>query len=258
MEPKHIVATDTFRLDVYTLNKETKALLALAAKNLKTSIEQERAPEQKTITVEQLQEEQQSQQERPKREEPQDEKNKPTFQLFDEEELLARYHRVPIYRPIVTYISQQTGEVLTTSDIKKHIKTYYEQNLKRKLSDSSVRSYASAYIRYYKEHLDFQVQEDGRSWRKKGTAPPVEEKIEEEQTPEEEEIAPRRMENKRYQYAHQIYETMVNGEKQTQVTIEQIKRATGLEVDQIERGLSALVEQNLATQMPRGVQLRKV
>jgi len=65
------------------------------------------------------------------------------------------------------------------------------------------------------------------------------------------------MEQKRYQYAQEIYEKMMNGAR-TQVTIDQIVRETGLDKDQVERGISALVEQNLAIQMPNSIQLRKV
>lgn len=264
MEAKHIIATDTFRLEIYTLDKETKTLLALAAKQIKTKVERDIPPEQETITLERLHEsnvEEELEEENPPQKEPEqkepeqkEHKEQKRFRLFEDSELLARYHRVPIYRPIVDFITENVVDTFTTKDIKRCIETYYKKELNRELSPQSLRSYASAYIRYFREKLDFTMQEDGQSWRKKGT----QEAAEEEQAPDEEEVVPRRMENKRYQYAQQIYETMMNGNQQTNVTIEQIEKATELDRDQIERGLSALVEQNLATQMPQGVNLRKV
>lgn len=258
MEAKHIIATDAFRIEVYHLDTETKALLRLAAKQMKTKMERDIPPAQETITVEQLQEKEPKEgvkekpkkeiKEPPKKEEPEEQER---FRLFEDTELVARYHRVPVYRPIVDYLEKNSGEVFTTKDIQKYLKAYYTNQLNRKLKKTSLRSYASAYIKYFKKELGYTVQEDGQSWKKNGTTEPA-------QKEPKEETLPRRMEQKRYQYAKEIYEKMVNGAEQTQVTVDQVVRETGLDKDQVERGIGALVEQNLAIQMPNSIQLRKL
>ena len=68
--------------------------------------------------------------------------------LFPREQLLARYSRAPIYKPIVDYIKENTEDVFECLTVRTLIKEFYANILQRKIGIDSLRSYASAYERY--------------------------------------------------------------------------------------------------------------
>jgi hypothetical protein len=237
MNRPHIIATDVFHLEVYDLTPQTKALLKQAAQYVTDTLQEktERLPK----------DEQRSPPEKVSLKPAEKKKNKKKQnRLFDEKELLARYHKVPVYGPIVRYIDEHIDDTITSKAIKSYIKTYYKKFLNRELSKQSLRSYASAYIRYYKENRSFVEQLDEQNWVRKTEK-------------EEKEELPRRMVSEKFEYGHQIYEAMAktNGMPQV-ITIEQIMNRTKLTKDQVEMGIGALIQQNLAIQQPRGIQLR--
>jgi len=226
MNRPHIIATDAFHLEVYSLTPQTKELLLQAAQNVERSVGKKRAKKPK---------------------------EKFTTNLFKKDELLARYHKVPVYRKIMEFIEERIGDFITSKDIRTLIKEYYEQKMKRKMTPSSYRSYASAYIRYLKEHRNYIEQPDRQSWRKRHKEITVDDL--KEPKPQEE----NKKDDTKFQYADVIYKKMGKGNGQPQIiTVEQAMKKTDLNKEQVELGMSALIQQNLATQQPRGIQLREM
>lgn len=243
MEKKHIIATNDFYLEVHTLTEATRALLQQAADIFGDHITKEIPDSQQKIeTAVQKKEEQPTN----------TTKRKGTYRLFDEDDLLARHHKVPVYKPIMNHILHHIGDKITSKQIQALIKEYYTEEIGKQLTKASLRSYASAYIQYLKDEHDFEMQKDGQSWKQQT--------IEEAQqkTHEPETTGPRRTDDKKFELAHTIYETVVNKMRTSAVTIDQICRETNLSKEEVERGISGLVQQNLVTQMPTHIQFRTV
>lgn len=71
--------------------------------------------------------------------------------LFEKEELLIRYGRMPVYKRIADHVEKQLEDVTKIEDVAKMIGKYYKEDMGRDIEQSSMNSYASIYGRYFEE-----------------------------------------------------------------------------------------------------------
>jgi hypothetical protein len=69
-------------------------------------------------------------------------------EIMDKSLLLKRYRKMPVYKPILDHILENTKDTFTCGEMAKIIDGYYFNKLEKPLSFQSTQAYASVYGRY--------------------------------------------------------------------------------------------------------------
>jgi hypothetical protein len=71
--------------------------------------------------------------------------------LYEKDQLLQKYGKIKIYKPILVHILLKTGYSFSKDDVVEIIAEYYQGKLNRELTKKSKRTYAKGYIKYMLE-----------------------------------------------------------------------------------------------------------